>query len=432
MRTYSESLNYLYDQLPMFHRIGAAAYKADLKATMDFCRQLGNPQSGIKAIHVGGTNGKGSVSHMLSSIFQVCGYKTGLYTSPHLKDFRERIRINGKMIPKSYVTHFVNDKKDIVEELHLSFFEMVFGMALQYFKENQVDYGIFEVGMGGRLDSTNVVHPLISIITNISPDHTQFLGKTLKEIALEKAGIIKANIPVVIGESHPETDGVFKAAAKKVGAPLTFADSQFHLNTTGPSAPVTGNVLADVYFKDSLYLKDLECPLKGNYQQKNISTVLESIRVLAEAGLPIMTSQVSEGIRKVVLNTGFSGRWQVLRQKPLTICDTGHNLEGIRLITEQIKGINYKKLHFVLGMVNDKDIRGMLSLLPADARYYFCRANIPRGLDAVELSLLAREAGLMGTVYPSVGDAFRQALQMADDKDLVFIGGSTFVVAEVL
>jgi dihydrofolate synthase / folylpolyglutamate synthase len=407
---YRQTLDYLFAQLPMFHRIGAAAYRADLNNTIALCTLLSHPENDFKSIHIAGTNGKGSTSHLIASVLQSAGYKTGLYTSPHLKDFRERIRVNGKKIPKSYICEFVNQHKRSFEPVHPSFFEYTAVMAFQYFADIKVDIAVIETGMGGRLDSTNVITPLISVITNISRDHTAFLGKTLTAIATEKAGIIKQGVPVIIGETQPEVDEVFKVTAKAKQVPIVFADQ---------------NLIRDSIPWDVV-------PLKGIYQEKNIITAYQSILLMRESGFAIADKQIRQGFRDVLKQTGLQGRWQTLARNPKTICDVGHNEAGIRYIIEQLSQENFNKLHWVFGMVNDKDEDGILSLLPESATYYFCKANIPRGLDAEELRQKAGKYRLKGKAYPSVKNAYQAALEAAGEDDLIFVGGSTFVVAEVL
>ena len=403
---YRETLDFMYSQLPMFQRIGPAAYKADLSNTIKLCELLGNPENGFRSVHIAGTNGKGSVSHMIASVLQEAGYKTGLYTSPHLKDFRERIKINGEMVPENYVVDFINRYKDGFTRIGLSFFEMTVGMAFQYFKEENVDIAIIETGMGGRLDSTNVLSPLLSVITNIGYDHTQFLGDTLEKIAAEKAAIIKNGIPAIIGETQTEIEEIFIKQAKEVETTLSFADK--------------------------LELPEVEPGLQGSWQKRNtITAVAASIR-LRDIGFDISDEQIREGIKNTVSSTGLSGRWQTLNDKPLAICDIGHNRDGFREVLNMIRKTPHQNLHFVLGLVADKNVDPVLQELPADATYYFCKADIPRGLDAAELKENASNHGLNGSIYPSVRDAYRQALKNAKDDDLVFVGGSTFVVAEVL
>jgi len=406
--TYQDTVDYLTSKLPMYQRIGKAAYKADLQNTIDLCNILGNPQNSFRSIHIAGTNGKGSLAHMLSSVLQVSGLKVGLYTSPHYRDFRERIRINGKKIPKEVVCDFVEKHKKAFEEISLSFFEMTVGMAFDYFANEKVDIAILETGMGGRLDSTNVVCPELSIITNIGYDHTAFLGNTLEKIATEKAGIIKQKVPVVIGERKEETEKVFVNIAKEMNAPLYFADGH------------NRNFNYDM----SLVV--------GNYQKENVTTLLKSIEVLNLLDYSIPAEAVKEGIGKVVPNTGFMGRWQTLSEKPLTICDAAHNAEGIMQVMMQIKEMAFNKLHFVFGTVADKDLNAIFPLLPRDANYYFCKPDIPRGMDEEELREIAISFGLNGIAYASVNHAWGAAKALANPDDFIFIGGSSFVVAEVV
>ncbi len=429
---YQQTLDFLYSQLPMYQRIGAAAYKANLDNTVSICKMLGNPEKKFKSIHVAGTNGKGSVSHFLASVLQEAGYKVGLYTSPHLKDFRERIRINGIKIPKRKVTGFVQKHRDAFLSVEPSFFEYTFGMAASYFENENVDIAVMETGMGGRLDSTNVVNSILSVITNIGLDHMQFLGDTREKIAKEKAGIIKLNIPVIIGETHNETKRVFIAKAAEMNAPITFADQDLKISDIKPSVNYSSHLNLNINSGNKEYLHELVCPLTGNYQMKNVITSLRAIQKLKEIGYSVSENDIREGYKNVIKNTGFQGRWQVLRKKPLTICDTAHNQDGLREVVDQFGTLNFKKLHFVLGLVNDKKTDTILDLLPRKAIYYFCRANIPRGLDADELQKQCLKAGLKGNSYKSVKQAYSKALEKAEEEDLVFIGGSTFVVAEVL
>lgn len=395
----------MFAQLPMYQRQGASAFKKDLTNIRLFCDFLQNPQEKFKCIHVAGTNGKGSTSHMLASVLQEAGYKVGLYTSPHLKDFRERIRVNGKPIPQKEVISFIRDTREFLEKQKLSFFEMTVGMAFEHFAKEKVDLALIEVGLGGRLDSTNIIRPILSVITNISLDHTQFLGETLPEIAFEKAGIIKEGIPVVISQKQVETSPVFLKKARENKAPLYFAeDSEY-----------------PVY----------ELDLKGIYQQKNIKGVLKSLEVLEENGFQIDDNTIREGLRQVVKNTGLKGRWQVLRQAPKVICDTAHNKDGLEVVMSQLAMEKYDSLHIVLGFVNDKELKDILPLFPKDASYYFCKPDIPRGLDELLLQEKSREEGLAGDHYESVVAAYSAALDASEINDLIFVGGSTFVVAEM-
>ena len=427
--TYKETLDWMFNKLPMYQRIGAAAYKADLNNTIQLLQLLDNPHHNFKSVHVAGTNGKGSSSHMLASVFQEAGYKTGLYTSPHLIDFRERIRINGEMIPEDNVVQFINTYKAKFEAMELSFFEMTVGMAFDYFSKEKVDIAIIEVGMGGRLDSTNLITPELSIITNIDFDHMKFLGDTRAKIAYEKAGIIKPGIPVVIGETHPETEQVFIDNAKEGNSPIYFADQIFDCDKIHIESNTTQQF--DVWKNSELYMEALEIPLMGNYQQKNLTTVMCSLDLL-RGKFDLTEDHIRDGIGKVISNTHLMGRWQILNSDPLTIADTGHNVAGITEVVRQLAEMNYEKLHFVLGMVNDKDVESVLQLLPRGAEYYFCKADIPRGLDANILAEKAFDMGLRGMAYESVRHAYRSAVNNARFGDVVFIGGSNFTVAEVV
>ena len=406
MKTYQETVDWMFQQLPMYQRVGKAAFKKDLSNTLKLADHLEHPEKGFKSIHVAGTNGKGSVSHMLASVFQAAGYKTGLYTSPHLKDFRERIRINGRMISQKDVIAFVEENQTFLGYNRLSFFEMTVGMAFDYFSKQQVDIAIIETGMGGRLDSTNIITPVLSVITNIGLDHTAFLGDDLATIAKEKAGIIKENIPVVIGERQKETTPVFEMRAKEMQAEIHFAEDQ--------SFPP--------YHTD----------LKGNYQKKNLKTVLTSLKVLQSLGWELSEEAHINGLNNVKLHTGLQGRWDVIREKPKVICDTAHNAEGLSYVMKQLKKENFQNLHIILGVVNDKDLSTVLPLLPKEASYYFAKPDVPRGLDAEILKEEAAKYDLEGSVYASVHEAFYAAEEDSLDEDLIFIGGSNFTVAEVL
>ena len=426
---YAETTNWMFNKFPMYQKIGAKAYKPDLGNITELLDFLGNPQNNFKTVHVAGTNGKGTVSHTLASIFQECGYKTGLYTSPHLLDYRERIRINGQMIPEQNVIEFIGDNKEKFEEMQLSFFEMATGMAFDYFSKEKVDIAIIEVGLGGRLDSTNIINPELSIITNISLDHVAMLGNTLAEIAAEKAGIIKPNTPVVIGETQPETKDVFISKAKDCNAPIFFADQlidcdKIHIESLDYQK-------FDIWKNNELYIEAVEFPLLGYYQKKNLATVICAVEQLKNK-FKIDQKDVVNGLEFVVKNTNLMGRWQILGRQPLVIADTGHNVGGVKEIAMQLSDMTFRKLHFVLGCVNDKDIDGILHLLPHYADYYFCKADIPRGLDANILAAKALEAGLRGNVYESVQQAYNSALNNAHFDDVVFIGGSNFTVAEVV
>ena len=403
---YLDTVNWMFQQLPMYQNKGNSAFKKDLSNTINLAKHLNHPENGFKSIHVGGTNGKGSTSHMLASILQEAGYKVGLYTSPHLKDFRERIRINGKVISKHAVIGFIKRNKMFLESNQLSFFEMTVGMAFYYFANQKVDIAVIEVGLGGRLDSTNIITPELSVITNIGIDHTQFLGDTLQKIAVEKAGIIKNNIPIVIGETHSETKDVFQSKAKETGSEIYFADQEI---------------------KDSL-----ESDLKGLYQLHNIKTVLQSVKILRNKGFNISDEDLKIGLLNVVNNTGLKGRWQILGADPKIICDTAHNKEGLTYVLDQIKNEDYNQLHIVFGVVNDKDLERIIPLLPKQATYYFCKPDVQRGLNAELLMSFFKKYQLFGKSFKSVSDALTSAKSNAKKDDLIYIGGSTFVVAEII
>ena len=390
----------------MYQRLGKAAYKEDLSNTIELLEYLDNPHQRFKTIHVAGTNGKGSTSHMLASVLHEAGFKVGLYTSPHLKDFRERIKVNGRMISKNAVSTFVAQNKTFFEANELSFFEMTVGLAFSYFEKKAVDIAIIEVGLGGRLDSTNVITPEVAVITNIGLDHTQFLGDTLSKIAREKAGIIKPNVPVVIGETLPESKVVFTEIADKNKASISFAENQ----------------------DASKY----ETDLLGDYQELNKRTVLSALTVLKNQGWKVSEKAVVKGLKNTVQNTGILGRWQVLQDNPKVICDTAHNPDGLKLTLNQLKSETYERLHIVLGTVDEKDLSTILSLFPVDAVYYFCKPDVPRGLNMKTLEHKAATFGLFGEVYLSIKMAYRNALKNANENDVIFIGGSTFTVAEVL
>jgi dihydrofolate synthase/folylpolyglutamate synthase len=404
---YKETLDWMFNKLPLYQMQGASAYRKDITNTVLLANHLGNPENHLKCIHVAGTNGKGSTSHLLASVLQEAGYKVGLYTSPHLKDYRERITINGKPISEKYVCDFINKNKSFFEANELSFFEMSVGLAFEYFVNEKTDINIIEVGMGGRLDSTNIIIPLISVITNIGLDHTQFLGNTLEAIAFEKAGIIKSNIPVVIGEYVAATRTVFldKAAATS----------------------------SEIYFASDLVQEDYPSALLGDYQIHNKKTVLQTIKVLQEKQLlTISDNDIKKGFLNVIKNTNLQGRWQQLGENPKVICDTAHNAHGLSIVLNQLKKEQFEQLHIVLGVVNDKDLEEILPLFPKNAIYYFCKPNIPRGLDSAILSIKATEFNLVGEIYNSVSNAYQSAIKNASSKDLIYIGGSTFVVAEIL
>ncbi len=429
---YNQALEYLYNQLPMFQRIGNPAYKANIDDTIAIDNIIGNPHNNYKSIHIAGTNGKGSVAHLTASILQTKGLKVGLYTSPHLKDFRERIRINGKKIRKKYVCSFIEKYSNDFKIIKPSFFEITFAMAAKYFSDEKIDIAVMETGMGGRLDSTNIINPILSVITNISYDHTKFLGNTLKKIAAEKAGIIKPNTDVVIGETQNMLKSVFIQKAKKENSAIYFADESFKAKNVNYTIQKNQKLTMDIYKNNKIYLNKLDCALLGLYEQKNIITVLGMIERLNSIGYKISKNHIRKGIKDVVKQTKLTGRWQIISKKPLTICDTGHNEDGIKEVVKQIKITPHKKLHFVFGMVNDKDIDTILSLLPRDAVYYFCKANIPRGLNQKILANKANKSGLKGKAYSSVKEALSMAQKKANVNDLVFIGGSNFIVAEII
>jgi len=407
--TYQETLDYLYNSVPMFQRIGGAAYKEGLDNTQTLDEHFGHPHRQFRTIHVAGTNGKGSVSHTLAAVLQSAGYKTGLYTSPHLVDFRERIRINGKPISQEYVMDFVERERGFFEPLRPSFFELATAMAFRYFADEQVDVAVIEVGLGGRLDCTNIISPDLCIITNISFDHVQFLGDTLAKIASEKAGIIKPGIPVVIGETTPETKPVFMAKAEEVKAPIFLAEENDREDYPG-----------------------VDFELKGIYQEKNKRTLFTALPLLKEAGYHIDEETVREGFAHVVELTGLMGRWQKLQDNPTLVCDTGHNVGGIQYVAQQLMQQKCRQLHIIIGMVNDKDISGVLALLPREAKYYFTQASVNRALPADKLYELATEAGLHGEAYPDVKSALDAAMKESLPEDFIFVGGSNFIVADLL
>lgn len=402
---YQETISWMFAQLPMYQQQGASAYKKDLTNTILLANHLDNPEKKIKAVHVAGTNGKGSTSSMIASILQEAGYKVGLYTSPHLKDFRERIKINGQMISEDFVVDFIKQNKSFFEENSLSFFEMTVGLAFDYFVKESVDIAVIEVGMGGRLDSTNIITPLVSVITNIGFDHTQFLGNTIEAIAGEKAGIIKSKIPVVVGEYTEETKKVFLAKAEECKS--------------------------NIYFASDLIQEDYPSGLLGDYQIHNKKTVLQAIKLLKQH-FQISVDEIKNGLLNVVQNTGLLGRWQQIHSNPKVICDTAHNSHGLKIVLNQIQKEKFNQLHFVLGVVNDKDLEDILPLFPKNAKYYFSKPNVPRGLDAAVLKEKAEVYGLIGFVYNSISEAYEEALKASTENDFIYIGGSTFVVAEIV
>lgn len=402
---YQQTLNWMFSRLPMYQQQGASAYRKDLTNTILLAAHLGNPEQKVRCIHVAGTNGKGSTSSMIASVLTAAGYKTGLYTSPHLKDFRERIRINGQPIGEESVVQFIEANKPFFEEQDLSFFEMTVGMAFWYFEEEKVDVAVIETGMGGRLDSTNIITPALSVITNIGLDHMQFLGNTLTAIAGEKAGIIKKGIPVVIGEYDAETFPVFQGKAATENAPMYKAWE-----------------IGDVSYA---------VPLEGDYQQKNIKTVITALKAMQNE-FPVTEADIAEGFRDVVKNSGLRGRWEQVHTQPAAIADTAHNSHGLKIVMHQLARQEYRILRIVLGVVNDKDLSEMLPLFPKGAVYYFCRPDVPRGLPAEVLRNHAGNLGLLGDVYSSVAEAYNAALADSAPNDFIYIGGSTFVVAEIL
>ena len=432
MNDYADTLEYLYSQLPMFHRTGAAAYRDNLDNTFALDELFGHPHRAFRSVHVAGTNGKGSVSHMLASVLQEAGYQVGLYTSPHLVDFRERIRVNGGMMPEDEVVSFVGRFRELneVAKLEPSFFELTVAMAFDFFRKKKVDVAVVEVGLGGRLDSTNIICPEVSVITNISLDHTALLGKTVPQIAAEKAGIIKAGIPVVVSESNAACDFVFENKAAEKGSPIAFADREYQASYS--MFLPEGLQVFNFHRNDVLTYPALRTDLLGSYQQKNIAGVLKTLDVLKTRGWEIDIAAVFRGLERVKVNTGLRGRWEILGANPLVVCDTGHNEGGIRLVVEQLRQMAWKRLHIVFGMVSDKDVEGVLKLLPAEAVYYFTRASIPRAMAAEELREKAKKAGLRGMSFSTVKAAAEAALKQAGPQDVVFIGGSTFVVADLL
>ena len=429
---YKETLQYLFDRLPMFHRIGKAAYKNSLDNTLKLDKIFGYPHRYYKTVHVAGTNGKGSVSHILAAVFQSAGYKTGLYTSPHLKDFRERIKINGQMISEDEVTDWV-EKYPVKYDLWNmgpSFFELTAALAFDYFSKQKVDIAIVEVGLGGRLDSTNIITPEVSVITNISLDHTNLLGDTLEKIAAEKAGIIKSNVPVVVGLTQDETKHVFTETALSKQTSLFFADQEYVASYSLQG--LDGKQILNIERNGEMAFPEIKLDLLGFYQTQNIPMVLKTLDILIEKGWKISRENIYEGLAVAAKSTGLMGRWQVIGNNPLTVCDTGHNEDGIKMVVNQIKNTPYKTLHFVFGMVADKNQDTVLRLLPSNAIYYFARAGIPRALNEHELAQKAVVFGLKGKSYPTVKEAFKAAKVKAGKNDLIFVGGSTFVVAEIL
>ena len=396
----------MYGKLPMYQNIGGSAYKKDLINITKLSEYLNNPHNSFKSVHIAGTNGKGSTAHMIASILQEGKYKVGLYTSPHLKDFRERIKINGKMINKDFVSDFILKNMDFFNHNNFSFFEMTVGMAFEYFKKNSVDIAIIETGMGGRLDSTNIISPELSVITNVSMDHVKFLGNTIEDIAIEKSGIIKSHIPVVIGEKQNDVSNVFinKAEEKK----------------------------SKIFFAEDFNIKEYECELKGSYQKKNIKTAIVAIELLNDTEIKINEKNIIDGLNKIIQNTGIRGRWEIIGNKPLIICDVAHNIDALSIVINDIMSIKSNKIHFVLGFVNDKNLDSIVDIFPESSNYYFAKPNIERGLDELELQELFKNNNRIGESYSSIEQAFKSAIKQSDPNDVIYIGGSTFVVSEVI
>lgn len=432
--TYNETCEYLYKQTPMFERQGASGYKEGLDNSLALDEHFGHPHRKYRCIHIAGTNGKGSCAHTLAAILQSCGYKVGLYTSPHLTDFSERIRINSQPIPEEYVVDFVEKEKSFFSPLQPSFFEVVTAMAFKYFADSEVDISVIEVGLGGRLDCTNIITPMLSIITNIGLDHTQFLGSSLEQIAIEKAGIIKKGVPVIIGETTPETRPIFKAIADEMNAPITFAEDSCEVKSMSPSA--TGILYQTVSFGQ------LKGELGGIYQEKNTNTILHAVKALEDMDfmypcpsnglLPCQNKEVREGFSKVCELTGLQGRWQIVKELPMTICDTGHNVEGWRYLSEQLKNVNCLQMHILFGMVEDKDVEGVIALLPEKANYYFTKSSNERSLSENVINLYAAQRGLHGECFPDVVTAYEAIKRNVSKNDFVFIGGSSYIVADFL
>jgi dihydrofolate synthase/folylpolyglutamate synthase len=440
---YQQAIDFLYAQAPMFQQVGAKGYKTGLENTHFLDSHFGFPHRHYRTIHVGGTNGKGSVSHLLAAILQSAGYKVGLYTSPHLKDFRERIRVNGKMISKQKVSAFIAKNQQLITEINPSFFEITTAFAFKYFAEQNVDFAVVEVGLGGRLDCTNVISPLLSVITNISLDHTDILGDTLGKIAAEKAGIIKPKTPVIIGETQAETEHIFREKAAENGAEIIFADQEFSRRERKDERgerKEKNEIYCEFQEKKSLRslqnplrpLREISCELKGIYQQKNLKTVLAAVEKLQKMGIKITKKSLKNGLENVISLTGLQGRWQILSKNPTVVCDTGHNQGGISQVVEQISQQKFNTLHIIFGMVNDKKPDIVLNLLPKNAKYYFTKAQLPRALNENILQAKAAEFNLISNAYQSVKQAIKAAKKAADKDDFIYIGGSTFIVAEAI
>lgn len=427
---YKETIEFLYSRLPVWHRIGRAAYKANLDNTIALDNYLGNPHRKFSSIHIAGTNGKGSVAHMMASVLQAAGFRTGLYTSPHLRDFRERIKINGVMMPEGEVVRFVSEHKRKIGSVSPSFFELTVAMAFDYFARHWVDVAVIETGMGGRLDSTNIITPLLSVITNIGHDHMEFLGNTLEKVAAEKAGIIKPFVPVVIGESHPATDKVFEDAAASAGSDISFASRNYACHLAHFDSAEGTRKYRVTRLTDGIRFRG-KTPLPGDYQEHNLVTLFQAMAVIPPPFRPAK-EYLLKGVGETVTSTGLLGRWQVIAQNPLVICDTGHNMEGLTYVMSQLRNTKHNRLHMVVGFVNDKDLSSVLPLLPREATYYFTRASLPRALDEKILKETALMYGLQGESYGDVQSAYLAAQGSAAKNDLIFIGGSTYVVAEVV
>ena len=423
--TYDETLRYLYASAPLFQQIGAGAYKEGLETTRTLDAHFGHPHRKYLTIHIGGTNGKGTCSHSVAAVLQAAGYRVGLYTSPHLVDFRERIRVDGVPMPEAYVVDFVARERSFFEPLRPSFFELTTAMAFKYFADVAVDIAVVEVGLGGRLDCTNIVQPVLSVVTNISLDHTQFLGHTLAAIAGEKAGIFKAGTPAVVGEATPETRPVFTDAAARVGASLVFAED-------APEVLAVSRDAADEWRFESRTFGSVRSSLTGAYQERNMNTLLTALRELGRAGVRFSADDVRAGLAQVQATTGLRGRWETLRQAPTVVCDTGHNVGAWQYLAPQLRAQRCRRLRVVFGMAGDKDVRSVLALLPRDAAYYFTQASVRRALPAADLLREAEACGLAGAAYPTVASAYTQALADADADDFLFVGGSSFVVADLL
>lgn len=426
--TYTETINYLFSRLPMFSKTGASALKTDLVNTIELSNFLGNPHTQFKSVHIAGTNGKGSCSHMISSVLQACGYKTGLYTSPHLKDFRERIKVDGEMISEDFVVEFTNRVKPLIEKINPSFFELTVGMAFDYFAKQRIDVAVIETGLGGRLDSTNIISPELSVITNIGMDHMNILGDTLQLIAIEKGGIIKKHTTVVIGESSEETDEVFINIAAERHAPIVFADKRHY---TSDWRHENGYLVTDVVNSHDQARVTFHLDLPGYYQLKNVVTVTEAIHQLRSKNFDLPPAKVAKALKEVKKNTGFHGRWETIHHHPAVVLDVAHNEDGMKQLVKQIELSDYRHLHLIIGMVKDKEIGNVLRLMPKEANYYFTRANIPRALPENLLLEKAKSAGLTGETYTDVNVALKVAMSRASKEDLILVCGSVFVVGEV-